>query len=70
MSPIRAHFDGHVFVPEEAVDLPIDKPLRLVVQIAGDLSNGQRQFPMRGRPYHYSDPFEPAVSPADWNAQQ
>ena len=25
---IRAHFDGKVIVPDEPVDLPIDKPLR------------------------------------------
>ena len=26
---IRAHFDGKVIVPDEPVDLPIDRPLEL-----------------------------------------
>ncbi len=28
---IRAHFDGHVIVPEEPLDLPVDQALRVDV---------------------------------------
>ena len=31
---LRAHFDGTVLVPEEAVDLPRDTPLRVTVEPA------------------------------------
>ena len=32
MIPIRAHFDGKVFVPEEPVDCPPNTPLRLHIE--------------------------------------
>lgn len=27
MSAIRCHFDGHVIVPDQPVDLPVNKPM-------------------------------------------
>jgi hypothetical protein len=38
VSTVRAHFDGRVFVPEEPVDCPKDKPLRLTVEPIEDRS--------------------------------
>jgi hypothetical protein len=31
MTVIRAHFDGKVLVPDEPVDLPVDRPLEVHV---------------------------------------
>ena len=36
---IRAHFDGHVIVPDEAVALPINRPLRLQILNGGSHDN-------------------------------
>jgi hypothetical protein len=30
---IRAHFDGKVFIPDEPVELPVDQPLTINVEI-------------------------------------
>lgn len=32
MTAMKAHFDGRVLVPDETVDLPVNEPLRIVVQ--------------------------------------
>jgi hypothetical protein len=32
MTAIKAHFDGRVLIPDETVDLPVNEPLRIVVQ--------------------------------------
>ncbi len=32
--PIAAHFDGKVIVPDEPVQLPVGKPLRIRVELA------------------------------------
>lgn len=37
---IRAHFDGRVIVPDEAVDLPVNQPLDLDVRHAPMPTNG------------------------------
>jgi hypothetical protein len=34
MTAIKAHFDGHVLAPDEPVSLPVDKPLKLLVEPA------------------------------------
>jgi len=34
---IRAHFDGKVFVPDESVDLPVDEPLIIQVEVLRSL---------------------------------
>jgi hypothetical protein len=33
MAAIRAHFDGKVLVPDEPVDVPRDKPLRVEITV-------------------------------------
>lgn len=33
MKTLKAHFNGSVLVPDESVDLPIDRPLSLRVEI-------------------------------------
>ena len=39
---IRAHFDGETLVPDEPVELPVDQPLTLTVQLAdGSTVNGR-----------------------------
>lgn len=35
MKTVKAHFDGKVLVPDEPVDLPIDRPLELRVETVG-----------------------------------
>ena len=37
---IRAHFDGRVIVPDEAVDLPVNQPLDLDVRQTPPAPNG------------------------------
>jgi hypothetical protein len=32
MTAIKAHFDGKVFVPDEPVDFPVDRPIILHVE--------------------------------------
>jgi hypothetical protein len=32
MTMIRAHYDGNVFVPDEAVDVPVGAPLLMQVE--------------------------------------
>ena len=36
MKAIKAHYDGHVIVPEEPVDLPANTPVRVLVPEADD----------------------------------
>jgi hypothetical protein len=36
MKMLKAHFDGSVFVPDEPVDLPVDRPLNLSVAVVGE----------------------------------
>ena len=36
MKAIKAHYDGHVVVPEEAIDLPVNTPVRVLVPAADD----------------------------------
>ena len=31
MKAIKAHYDGHVVVPEEPIDLPVNTPVRVLV---------------------------------------
>jgi len=35
MTTIRAHFDGRVLVPDEAVNLPLNEPLTVQVETKG-----------------------------------
>ena len=35
MTTIRAHFDGRVIVPDEAVVLPLNEPLKVQVEAVG-----------------------------------
>ncbi len=37
MKTLKAHFDGKVFVPDEPVDLPVNRPLELSVVSADKL---------------------------------
>lgn len=44
-----------------------------IVEVTIEAKNGgspiiKREFPFRGHPLNYIDPFEPAVPPEDWNA--
>jgi hypothetical protein len=50
--------------------LPFRAGDRLVVQIGSVPNNGVRRFPMRGRSYQYTDPFEPAIPPDEWEASR
>jgi hypothetical protein len=43
MLKLRAHFDGKVIVPDEAVDLPKDQPLLLRIELADAEGPGQGQ---------------------------
>ena len=36
---ISAHFDGHVLVPDEPLELPIGQPLKVQIQIGTDREN-------------------------------
>ena len=36
MKAIKAHYDGHVVVPEEPIDLPVNTPVRVLVPDADD----------------------------------
>jgi hypothetical protein len=45
---IKAHFDGKTIVPDEPVNLPVNQPLRVKVEVtgeqsgtAGDLANSE-----------------------------
>jgi len=48
--------------------LPFRAGDRLIVQIGSAPDNGVRRFPMRGRTYTYTSPFEPAVPAEEWEA--
>jgi len=50
--------------------LPFRAGDHLIVQIETAETNGARRFPMRGRPYQYTQPFEPAISPDEWETLQ
>ena len=52
MTSIKAHFDGRVLIPDEPVDFPVDLPLKVHVEPAGEaepplmrLAGILRQFP-------------------------
>jgi len=36
MKAIKAHYDGHVVVPEEPINLPVNTPVRVLVPEADD----------------------------------
>ena len=36
MKAIKAHYDGHVVVPEEPIDLPVNTPVRVLVPDADE----------------------------------
>ena len=36
MKAIKARYDGHVIVPEEPINLPVDTPVRVLVPEADD----------------------------------
>jgi hypothetical protein len=36
MKAIKAHYDGHVIVPEEPVNLPVDTPVRVLLPDEND----------------------------------
>jgi hypothetical protein len=44
--------------------------VQVTVEPASSESPGLDRFPLRGTPYRYDDPFEPAVSVEDWNAHR
>ncbi|HUO09566.1 MAG TPA: hypothetical protein VM008_14750 [Phycisphaerae bacterium] len=37
MTTLKAHFDGHVIVPDEPVDLPMGRTLEIQVREVGEL---------------------------------
>jgi hypothetical protein len=39
MKTLKAHFDGKVLVPDEPVDLPVNRPLELSVVSLGESSH-------------------------------
>ena len=38
MKAIKAHYDGHVVVPEEPINLPVNTAVRVLVPEAGDFA--------------------------------
>lgn len=66
MVAIRGHFDGKVFVPDEPVDLPPNRPLLLHVELertAGDPSAQQDLWAVLEQHAGTVD------APADWSSQ-
>ena len=44
MKAIKAHYDGHVIVPEEPVNLPANTPVRVLVPESDDSADITREF--------------------------
>lgn len=41
-----------------------------VIVLVQSAETKDKRYPLRGTPYTYVDPFEPAVPPEDWEANQ
>ncbi len=39
-----------------------------IIILKSDRQNENGRYPLRGTDYKYEDPFEPVVSPEDWEA--
>ena len=50
MIEFRAHFDGERIVPDEPVDLPVDQPLSLQIEIALQVPETEGMRPVTGGP--------------------
>jgi hypothetical protein len=42
MTTLKAHYDGKVLVPDEPVDLPVNRPLEVVVRPTGPVSTAAK----------------------------
>ena len=50
MKAIKAHFDGHVVVPEEPVNLPANTPVQVLVPEADDSAVFTKEFAQLSEP--------------------
>ncbi len=54
------------FQAGERVEVVIHVHAPVVEKREGSPSEGASEYPLRGTPYTYIDPFEPSVSEDDW----
>lgn len=50
MTKLKAHFDGKVLIPDEPVDLPVDRDLEIQVQVLEQKAAGQEGPPAAPKP--------------------
>jgi len=74
MTTLRAHFDGHVFIPDEPVDLPVGSDLELQVRQVPSRAAQQSQAiskvtigtdPLTGLPIFIVPPGTPSITLED-----
>lgn len=54
----------------EGLTLRAGDRVRVVVIRQSGTSGGSERYPLHGQPLRYEAPFEPAVNPQDWEANQ
>jgi hypothetical protein len=53
------------------IPFPAGERVEVIVLTApASASDRDRRYPLRGMVYRYDDPFEPATSPDDWEANR
>jgi hypothetical protein len=58
--------EGLILLPK----LPVKagQHVKVTIELENGESKPRRSFPLRGLPYRYTDPFDPAAPPEDWDA--
>ena len=64
----RGHVENGVIVLDEAASFPEGAVVR--VELAKPENRPKDRTPLRGTPYRYDNPFEPAVPSEEWDALQ
>jgi hypothetical protein len=58
--------EGLLLLPK--LPLTEGQHVKVTIELESIAAKPQRSFPLRGLPHRYTDPFEPAAPPEDWEA--
>jgi hypothetical protein len=71
-----ASFRATLTVPEsgritlDSLPFQAGEQVEILVESAPAQPHSQGRFPLRGTPYNYDHPFDPAIPPEEWGVHQ
>ena len=57
--------EGLLLLPK--LPLTAGQHVKVTIELETIAAKPRRSFPLRGLPHRYTDPFEPAAPPEDWD---